>query len=150
MTNTQKIQLTPWHGGECPVDFNALTVIMFRDNCFGMCIKPNDMEWLHGHYDLDIIAYAVIECELIEPPHSTIIPPEVWAVLPDWVNCWATDENGYVYAYKDTPQAMEYSWYPSDHYFINITKLKGVIPAKCDWKDSLVWGPGCENRKTNN
>ncbi len=141
MTNPQKIQLTPWHGGECPVDSETKIFAIRNDGCGVVQPAKHIAWWTNVHGESYIVGYAVIDWEIIEPPHSTIIPPEVWAVLPEWAVCAVSDCSG---VYATSRDAI----FESEEWFANqcrqLTDFKGVIPAKCDPKDSLVWRPGCE------
>jgi hypothetical protein len=138
----QKIELTPWHGGECPVADELIVALKLRDGTTIISGNYAICRWTHIKSCSDIIAYAVIETEIIEPPHSTIIPQAVWDVLPLEITQAATGKNGRVYFGNDL--ILSDNIYSVQY---DMTGAIGVIPAKCNWKESLVWRPGYEPKQ---
>ena len=76
-------------------------------------------------------------------PEPALTKPTVpWEVVADKWICAARDENGKIYLYDDRPTLFKSAWYSLGQN-VNCSMLK-ADPGTCDWKDSLVYRPGCE------
>lgn len=70
--NVQKIKLTPWSGGECPVPSRTTTIILSSDGHFNLTTRPGT--WIWGHANLwHIIAYAALDIEVVEPKKKRLM-----------------------------------------------------------------------------